>query len=97
MPESPTTRRERDPLERANPVDYRGTRFEDAWISDGDAADVAQQELRRAQQKVAEVLFGKDVQHARARPSPEVAPRRQGQSGGARPAAPQPRPSAATR
>lgn len=72
VPQSPTTRRERDPLEPANPVDYRGTRFEDAWISDGDAADVAQQELRRAQQKVAEVLFGKDVQHARARPSPEV-------------------------
>lgn len=72
VPVSPTTVRERDPFARANPVDYRGSRFEEAWVSDGDLADVAQQELQRAQRKVVELVFGKDIQHARARPAPEV-------------------------
>lgn len=61
-----------DPLDPRNPVDYRGTRFEGAWISDGDAADVAAQEIARAQKKIAQLIFGKDIEHARARPSPPV-------------------------
>ncbi|MFO7339180.1 MAG: hypothetical protein C0P65_005080 [Lysobacteraceae bacterium] len=62
----------RDPMERKNPVDYRGTRFGKDWTSDGDLADVTRQELVRAQKKVAEFLLGQDIQHAQARPSPEV-------------------------
>lgn len=61
-----------DPLRRPNPVQARTTRFARDWISDGDAADVAAQQIARAQRKIAEFLFGKDIEHARARPSPEV-------------------------
>lgn len=61
-----------DPLRRPDPVPVRTTRFARDWISDGDAADVAAQQIARAQRKIAEFLFGKDIQHARARPSPEV-------------------------
>ncbi|WP_028916688.1 hypothetical protein [Pseudoxanthomonas sp. J35] len=63
---------ERNPLERRNPVDARRTRFADDWVSDGDAAEVINQQIARAQSKIAEFLLGKDIQHARARPSPEV-------------------------
>ncbi|AKC87037.1 hypothetical protein [Pseudoxanthomonas suwonensis] len=59
-------------LQPPNPVQSRGTRFARDWISDGDVADVAQQEIARAQNRIAEFLFGKDIEHARARPSPEV-------------------------
>ncbi|KAF1686758.1 hypothetical protein B1992_07510 [Pseudoxanthomonas broegbernensis] len=62
----------RDPLRPPNPVDYRGTRFEDDWISDGDVADVAEQQIARGYRRVAEWMFGKDVQPARARPAPQV-------------------------
>ena len=62
----------RDPLQRENPVDYRGTRFEGAWTTDGDLADVTAQQIARAQKKLAELMLGKDIQHAQARPSPEV-------------------------
>lgn len=61
------------PLQPPNPVDYRGTRFEGDWVSDGDLADVTGQAIARGQRKVAELLLGKDIQHARARPAPEVA------------------------
>lgn len=61
-----------NPLERRNPVDARRTRFADDWVSDGDAAEVINQQIARAQSKIAEFLLGKDIQHARARPSPEV-------------------------
>lgn len=61
-----------DPLHRSNPVQPRTTRFARDWISDGDAADVVAQEIARAQNKIARFLFGKDIEHARARPSPEV-------------------------
>lgn len=59
--------------ERPNPVEYRGTRFAEAWKSDGDLAEVTAQQIARAQTKIAEFLFGKDIQHARARPSPDIA------------------------
>lgn len=59
-------------LERENPVDYRGTRFARDWVSDGDVADVAQQEIARAQKKIARLIYGPDIQHAEARPSPDV-------------------------
>lgn len=61
-----------DLLRRPNPVDYRGTRFDDEWASDGDVADVAAQAIARGQRKVAELLLGKDIQHAQARPAPQV-------------------------
>ena len=63
---------DRQVMERRNPIEVRSTRFAQAWKSDGDAADVAAQDIARAQRKIAEFLFGKDVEHARARPSPEV-------------------------
>ena len=59
-------------LERRNPVQVQGTRFSGAWRTDGDAADVVGQEIARAQEKIAEFLFGKEIEHARARPSPQV-------------------------
>jgi len=59
-------------LDPPNPVEVRSTRFAKDWISDGDVADVAQQEILRAQRRIAEFLFGGDIVHARARPSPEV-------------------------
>ncbi len=61
-----------DPMRRDNPVDYRGTRFEQAWATDGDLGEAAAQSIARGQRKVAELLLGKDIQHARARPAPEV-------------------------
>ncbi|KAF1701443.1 hypothetical protein [Pseudoxanthomonas suwonensis] len=60
-------------LDRPNPVDYRGTRFEDDWVSDGDAADVAAQAIGRGQRRIAQLLMGKDIQHAEARRPPGVA------------------------
>lgn len=60
-------------LDPHNPVDYRGTRFEGDWISDGSVGDVAAQSIARGQKKVAEFLMGKDIQHAEARPPPQVA------------------------
>ena len=59
-------------LQPRNPVEVRSTRFAKDWISDGDAADVVQQQIMRAQRKIAEFLFGKDIKHATARPSPDV-------------------------
>ncbi|WP_238389747.1 hypothetical protein [Pseudoxanthomonas koreensis] len=61
-----------DPLHRPTPVQPRTTRFAKDWISDGDIADVTAQEIMRAQRKIAKFLLGKDIEHARARPSPEV-------------------------
>src|SRR5690606_1224712 len=40
-------------LERPDPVDYRGTRFEEAWVSDGDVAELTAQSIARGQRKVA--------------------------------------------
>src|SRR5690606_41738112 len=60
------------PMRRASPVDYRETRFEGDWVSDGDLADVAGQAIARGQRKVAQLLLGKDIQRAEARPRPDV-------------------------
>lgn len=59
---------ERDLLHPPNPVEYRGTRFEKDWAGNEDP-DAAMRRVRRA---VTELLNGKDVQPARARPAPEV-------------------------
>lgn len=59
-------------MEPPNPVDVRQTRFAKDWVSDGDVADVVQQQIARAQRKIAEFLLGGDIKHATARPSPEV-------------------------
>jgi hypothetical protein len=61
-----------DPLRRPVAVEPRTTRFAKDWISDGDVAEVTAQEIARAQRKIAQFLFGKEIEHARARPSPEV-------------------------
>ena len=61
-----------DLLRRPDPLPSRTTRFAKDWVSDGDAAEVAAQQIARAQRKIAQFLFGRDVEHARARASPEV-------------------------
>lgn len=68
-PAPPATR---DILNPPNPVDYRPTRFDEAWVADGGVADRAAQGLANANKALVELLHGKDVQPARARPAPEV-------------------------
>jgi len=72
VPQPPAAFHAPDPLQRPNPVDYRGTRFEQDWASDGDLGEVARRGIARAQKKVAELVFGRDIEHARARPPPQV-------------------------
>lgn len=59
-------------LERPNPVQYQGTRFEKDWKSDGTLGDVAVQGLNRGMKSINRAIFGDDVQQAVARPPPDV-------------------------
>lgn len=59
-------------LERPNPVDYRETRFEKDWKSDGTLGDVAMQGLNRGMKRINGLIWGKDVQTVKARPPPDV-------------------------
>lgn len=59
-------------LERPNPIQYDETRFEKDWKSDGTLGDVAAQGLNRAAQKIADKIFGKDIQPPAARPPPDI-------------------------
>lgn len=59
-------------LERPNPVDYRATRFEKDWKSDGTLGDVAMQGLNRGMKRINGMIWGKDVQAVKARPPPDV-------------------------
>lgn len=59
-------------LERPNPIDYRGTRFEKDWKSDGTLGDVAMQSLNRGMKKINGVIWGKEVEAVKARPPPDV-------------------------
>jgi hypothetical protein len=59
-------------LERPNPIDYRETRFDKDWVSDGTAGDIAAQQLGKRMQSIGKLIFGEDTQSAAPRPPPEV-------------------------
>lgn len=59
-------------LDRPNPVNYRETRFEKDWKSDGTLGDVAVQSINRGMKRVNGLIWGKDVESVKARPPPEV-------------------------
>ncbi len=59
-------------LHPPNPIDYRGTRFEKDWASDGTLGDVAAQGLQRGMASIAKKIFGEDPQSVEARPPPDV-------------------------
>ncbi|MDV0440358.1 hypothetical protein [Xanthomonas sacchari] len=56
-------------LERPNPIDYRSTRFDKDWASDGTLGDVAVQGINRA---IKQLLPKNTHQSAVARPPPDV-------------------------
>lgn len=56
-------------MERANPIDYRPTRFDKDWASDGNLMQVADQALSRAMKKLKP---GSGASPAEARPPPDV-------------------------
>jgi hypothetical protein len=59
-------------LERPNPIDYRQTRFDKDWVSDGTAGDIAVQKLGKRMESIGKLIFGEDTQPAAPRPPPEV-------------------------
>lgn len=59
-------------LERPNPIDYRGTRFDKDWVSDGTAGDIAAQKLGKRMESIGKLIFGEDTQSAAPRPPPDV-------------------------
>lgn len=59
-------------LERPNPIDYRGTRFDKDWVSDGTAGDIAAQKLGKRMESIGKLIFGEDTQPAAPRPPPDV-------------------------
>ncbi len=59
-------------LERRNPIEYERTVFDKDWKSDGTLGDVAAQSLGRGAKKIAEFVFGEDIQSSSARPPPDV-------------------------
>lgn len=64
--------RARQVLERPNPIDYRKTRFDKDWVSDGTQGDIAAQKLGRSMENIGKLIFGEDTQPAAPRPPPEV-------------------------
>ncbi len=59
-------------LERTNPVDYRATRFDKAWATDGTLGDAMVESMDEGLKGMAKALAGKQDQPAHARPPPEV-------------------------
>lgn len=59
-------------LERPNPIDYKPTAFDKDWATDGTLGDVAMQGIGRGMKKLNKVIFGPDIQPAKARPPPDV-------------------------
>jgi hypothetical protein len=59
-------------LERPNPIEYRETRFDKDWVSDGTAGDIAAQKLGKRMESIGKLIFGEDTQPAAPRPPPEV-------------------------
>lgn len=64
--------RARQVLERPNPIDYRKTRFDKDWVSDGTAGDIAAQKLGKRMESIGKLIFGEDTQPAAPRPPPDV-------------------------
>jgi len=62
----------RQVLERPNPIDYKPTTFDKDWSTDGTLGDVAMQGIGRGMKKINQVIFGPQIQPAKARPPPEV-------------------------
>jgi hypothetical protein len=59
-------------LERPNPIDYKQTRFDKDWVSDGTLGDIAAQKLGKRMASIGKLVFGEDTQPAAPRPPPEV-------------------------
>ncbi|HVJ39708.1 MAG TPA: hypothetical protein VM687_18130 [Stenotrophomonas sp.] len=64
--------RARRVMERPNPIDYKPTAFDKDWATDGTLGDVAMQGIGRGMKKINKVIFGPEVQAAKARPPPDV-------------------------
>lgn len=62
----------RQVLERPNPIDYKPTRFDKDWASDGTLGQAAGQAIGRATKKLDEMINGKPRQEVRARPPPNL-------------------------
>ena len=59
-------------LERPNPIDYRPTRFDKAWTTDGTLGDALVESMDEGLKGMAEALAGRQDQPVQARPPPEV-------------------------
>lgn len=59
-------------LERPNPIDYRPTRFDKAWTTDGTLGDALVESMDEGLKGMAKALAGQQNQPAQARPPPEV-------------------------
>lgn len=59
-------------LERPNPIDYRPTRFDKAWTTDGTLGDAIAESMDEGLKGMAKALAGPQEQPAQARPPPEV-------------------------
>ncbi len=66
--EAPAPPATRDVMNPPNPVDYRPTRFDEAWAGNGKVVDG----VAKVQEALARLIHGPEVQPARARPSPPV-------------------------
>ena len=64
--------RARRVMERPNPIDYKPTAFDKDWASDGTLGDVAMQGIGRGMKKINKIIYGPEIQPARARPPPDV-------------------------
>lgn len=64
--------RARRVMERPNPIDYKPTAFDKDWASDGTLGDVAMQGIGRGMKKINKIIYGPEIQAARARPPPDV-------------------------
>ncbi|MFT3763371.1 MAG: hypothetical protein QM761_12365 [Pseudoxanthomonas sp.] len=64
-------------LERDNPIDYRPTRFDKDWVSDGTLGQVAAQSIGRGLKKAIKTVSGmlpvQQIEPPVARPPPDVA------------------------
>lgn len=64
--------RARSVMERPNPIDYKPTAFDKDWATDGTLGDVAMQGIGRGMKKINKIIYGPEIQPARARPPPDV-------------------------
>jgi hypothetical protein len=59
-------------LERPNPIDYRPTRFDKTWATDGTLGDALVESMDEGLKGMAKALAGRQAQPAQPRPPPEV-------------------------